>query len=810
MTLSYAVAEADAATGDYVITFAPAAESIALSSALDFSGAGTNVWIVGPASINCSDGGSFSVGGGTTVNISGLTISHEASSFDNDGVLNLSSCTFTENAGGPQGGAIENDGTMTVVSSTFSDNSDHDGGAISNLGTLTVTSSTFSGNYADYLGGAIQNAGTLSVTSCTIADNTALVGGGIYNYPGGAVSIASSTIAGNTASWSNDGGGICNDSTLPVTIVNTIVAGNTSSGAPDIEDTYGTVSASHSLVESAAGNDVTATDGNIVGVDPDLGSLADNGAATETMALAADSPILGAGIGADQTAVGAGNRLLFDGTYFLTYDAAGNRTAQFKSDSGVLDSTATDITVYTWNNDNELTSATHYATASDYGAGTYTASTEYAITYGNDAFGRMVTRALTTTADDTTTTTTENFIYNGQNIALVLAADGSIIERELTGTAADQVFATEAVVSGVSTVNWLLTDNQGTVRDVVQYGSRGRRSPGLWRVRAVGVAIRASDAPTFYFNGTWQDPQTGLNDMGARWYDAVDSVFASYDPLGFNGGQTNTEEFVGDSPTNGTDPTGMADLSIHCPSNLAQPAPSAPAPALGFCGNYTPPVRRFPLTGIFPSSPAFAPPTAPPGAVGTTQNSVPGTPSVTVPVTSPHTPESELNDIYAAAVEWNKNNRGLLSLKWPPNDCAGQSLDLANYLRENLEDKKLLKFWTISVIYGQQYPGHVSGPFDHENAVLLVPSYPNGLPAYVIDPFKFWTWGDSWLGGWWFPGLQTKTQFVMAFPYNDRSQWQSPFPAPPPLSNEQLKDQLLDQRLQQQLFLNNGFGGGFF
>ena len=460
---------------------------------MDFSGAGTNVWIVGPASIDCSDGGSFSVGGGTTVNISGLTISHEASSFDNDGVLNLSSCTFTENAGGPQGGAIENDGTMTVVSSTFSDNSDHDGGAISNLGTLTVTSSTFSGNYADYLGGAIQNAGTLSVISCTIADNTALVGGGIYNYPGGAVSIASSTIAGNTASWSNDGGGICNDSTLPVTIVNTIVAGNTSSGAPDIEDTYGTVSASHSLVESAAGNDVTTTDGNIVGVDPDLGSLADNGAATETMALAADSPILGAGIGANQTAVGAGNRLLFDGTYYLTYDAAGNRTAQFKSDSGVLDSSATDITIYTWNNANELTSATHYNNYSDYAAGTYTQTNEYAVTYGNDAFGQMVTRTAAIGNGTSTTTTTENFIYNGQNIALVLDGDGCVIERELTGTAADQVFATEVRRVGPDE---LVLDRQpgygsrrGAVRFRNGHDQRGR-SPGLWRVRAIDRTVR--------------------------------------------------------------------------------------------------------------------------------------------------------------------------------------------------------------------------------------------------------------------------------------------------------------------------------
>ena len=57
----------------------------------------------------------------------------------------------------------------------------------------------------------------------------------------------------------------------------------------------------------------------------------------------------------------ATNRLLYDGTYYYNYDAEGNRTAKFISTSGALDSSATDITIYTWNNDNELTSATHYA-----------------------------------------------------------------------------------------------------------------------------------------------------------------------------------------------------------------------------------------------------------------------------------------------------------------------------------------------------------------------------------------------------------------------------------------------------------------
>jgi RHS repeat-associated protein len=57
---------------------------------------------------------------------------------------------------------------------------------------------------------------------------------------------------------------------------------------------------------------------------------------------------------------------------------------------------------------------------------------------------------------------------------------------------------------------------------------------------------------------------TGLNYDNFRWYDAVNGVFASQDPIGLGGGQANTEAFVGNSPTNFTDPMGLCDCG--CPS----------------------------------------------------------------------------------------------------------------------------------------------------------------------------------------------------------------------------------------------------
>jgi RHS repeat-associated protein len=45
------------------------------------------------------------------------------------------------------------------------------------------------------------------------------------------------------------------------------------------------------------------------------------------------------------------------------------------------------------------------------------------------------------------------------------------------------------------------------------------------------------------YAGMYLDPVTGLYYDKARWYDAVDAVFASQDPEGFAAGDTNTSRY---------------------------------------------------------------------------------------------------------------------------------------------------------------------------------------------------------------------------------------------------------------------------
>jgi RHS repeat-associated protein len=137
----------------------------------------------------------------------------------------------------------------------------------------------------------------------------------------------------------------------------------------------------------------------------------------------------------------------------------------------------------------------------------------------------------------------------------------------LDGPAVDQVMASEAGAATTSEtftagmVDWYLADNQGSVRDVVEYSSEAGAgvvvnhlvydSPGQ-----VTSQTNSAYAPTVMYAGMHLDPDTGLYYDNARWYDAVDAVCASQDPLGFGGGQTNTEEYCGNSPANYTDPSG--------------------------------------------------------------------------------------------------------------------------------------------------------------------------------------------------------------------------------------------------------------
>ena len=223
---------------------------------------------------------------GGTVKVANSVFSGNSSAFgggiSNEATLMVTSSTFSGNSATYDGGGIFNQtGDVTVTSSTFSGNFGGEGGGIGGCGWKDVSASTFSGNSA-YYGGALGNCSTLIVTNSTLVGNSAFnYGGGIWNTA--YLTLTNDTLAGNSAGI--NGGGVANNYTA--TFLNTIVANSTS---PVNCVGLGTF--------TDGGGNLSWPDTSCPGInqDPTLGSLANNGGPTQTMALPAGSPAVDAAV----------------------------------------------------------------------------------------------------------------------------------------------------------------------------------------------------------------------------------------------------------------------------------------------------------------------------------------------------------------------------------------------------------------------------------------------------------------------------------------------------------------------------------
>ena len=185
-------------------------------------------------------------------------------------------------------------GVLSIADSTIRDNV---GGGLSVFGQVTVASSTISGNTALSAGGII-NFATLTLLNSTISGNktTGGPGGGIYNRA--VVTSVNCTIANNTAATT--GGGVYNERfrTFSFNFRNTIIANNQAGSGTgfDVGGPDAVTSQDYNLIGNNAGSSITGvTTHNIVNADPKLGPLADNGGPTMTHALLQNSPALDAG-----------------------------------------------------------------------------------------------------------------------------------------------------------------------------------------------------------------------------------------------------------------------------------------------------------------------------------------------------------------------------------------------------------------------------------------------------------------------------------------------------------------------------------
>jgi RHS repeat-associated protein len=256
---------------------------------------------------------------------------------------------------------------------------------------------------------------------------------------------------------------------------------------------------------------------------------------------------------------GTANRLSNDGTFTYTYDDAGNVSQKSKG-------SGQETWYYSWDHRNRLSSVRKTSDGT---------TDVLRVTYTYDIEGQRVQEDKWKSGVGTTTT---RFAYDGDDQWADLDGSNAVLVRYVYNDGVDRPL-TRTVASGANAgVAIYLTDNLGSVRDLVDsnaavkdhndftgFGSVTEASPGY------GDRLK--------FTAREYDADTGLQATRARWYEVSTGRWFSEDPILFRAGDPNLYRFVGNQPVRLTDPTGLS--SINSPAGAAAWAFYAQATGVG-------------------------------------------------------------------------------------------------------------------------------------------------------------------------------------------------------------------------------------
>jgi RHS repeat-associated protein len=189
---------------------------------------------------------------------------------------------------------------------------------------------------------------------------------------------------------------------------------------------------------------------------------------------------------------------------------------------------------YSWDFENRLVSATVPGTGT--------------VTFKYDPFGRRIYKS--------SPTWTGAFAYDGNNLIETMNSSGTVVARYTQGPTIDQPLAEfrgsttdyyEADALGSVTS---LSNGTGTLANTYTYDSFGNVTNST-----------GSLSNPFRYAGREFDSETSLYFNRARYYDQSSGRFVSEDPSEFVGGR-NFYSYVGNDPTNLTDPLGLTDCVV--------------------------------------------------------------------------------------------------------------------------------------------------------------------------------------------------------------------------------------------------------
>jgi RHS repeat-associated protein len=265
-----------------------------------------------------------------------------------------------------------------------------------------------------------------------------------------------------------------------------------------------------------------------------------------------------------------------------TYDPAGNRLTSASVPNYVLNSsnevTSTSNATYTYDNNGNT------ATKVD-SSGTTTYSWDFedrltqvtlpalggTVNFKYDPFGRRIQKVAS--LGGTTTT----YVLDGENILEEVNAVGTVTARYTMALGVDEpLAATRGVATSFYEADGLgsitsLTDASSTITNTYTYDAFGRR-----------IASTGTVANPFQYAAREFDSETGSMYYRARYYSPDTGRFLSEDPAQFGTGE-NLYPYVGNSPTNFVDPSGLQQLK-------PQPLPLPRGKVIPFPKPYEPPL----------------------------------------------------------------------------------------------------------------------------------------------------------------------------------------------------------------------------
>ncbi len=225
------------------------------------------------------------------------------------------------------------------------------------------------------------------------------------------------------------------------------------------------------------------------------------------------------------------NQVTADSLFSYTYDGEGNLISRQHRITGAT-------TTYQYDHRNRLINV---ADADAQGARIQTVDFTY------DALNRRISKSVNGVIS--------RFLFNRDQVWADANANGTITARYFLGSRMDEMLARYWPGRGV---DWYLTDNLGTVRDVasavgslvnhIEYDSFGR----------VLAQSAAALGDRFLFTGREFDAALGFYFCRARYYDPAQGRFISADPISFAAGDFNLYRYVGNNPISASDPTGLA------------------------------------------------------------------------------------------------------------------------------------------------------------------------------------------------------------------------------------------------------------